>query len=168
MTKPKNGADVVSQVKDLIYRSAVLMDGEKFEAWLNDLCAPNFRYLITTYGHEIRREQEWFESNRDELVEMMNLMPMHNTDHSPLSRHVTVYTVDVEDGGKIASAVSSVVVYKNMLDGINSHLDSGETRLFAVGKYLDKISLEGDRPRLVERNVRLDTRRLDKGSHYPL
>lgn len=164
----KNGMDVVEAVRDLIYRSAILMDSQKTVDWLETLCTEDFQYLITTHSYEIRREQEWFEGQRDDLIETVNMLPHHNTDHSPLTRHVSVYTVDVDDGGKIAQAVSSVVVYQNMFDGINSHMDSGETRLFCMGKYLDEVSLEDDRPRLRKRNVRIDTRRLDKGTHFLL
>lgn len=163
-----NGTDRLVAIRDLIYRSAVLMDGQKVMEWLETLCAPDFQYLITTYSHEIRREQEWFEGRRDALIELVKMMPLHNTDHSPFTRHVSVYTVDLDEAQGAAEAVSSVVVYQNMFDGINSHIDSGESRLFCVGKYLDKVTFEGDRPLLLERNVRLDTRRMDKGSHYLL
>jgi methanesulfonate monooxygenase small subunit len=163
-----NALDAANAVRDLIYRSAVLMDGDKVQEWLETLCSPSFEYMITAYSYEIRREQEWLHGERDDLIELVKMLPMHNTDHSPLSRHVTVYTVDLAEGGKTADAVSSVAIYRNMFDGINSHLDAGETRLFCVGKYLDKVSLDGDGPLLLRRNVRLNTRRLDKGSHYLL
>ena len=164
----KNGADQASSVRDLIYRSAMMMDGQQVTEWLEGLCTPDFEYRITAYSHEIRREQEWFHGLRDELIDVVKMMPYHNTDHSPFTRHVSVYTVDLDKSGKTADVVSSVVVYQNMFDGINSHFDSGETRLFCSGKYYDRVSLEGDQPRLLQRNVRLDTRRLDKGSHFLL
>ena len=47
-------------------------------------------------------------------------------------------------------------------------VDAGDTRLFLVGKYLDKFRIDGDTAKFVEREVRLDTRRLDKGSHWPI
>ena len=53
-----------------------------------------------------------------------------------------------------------------MLDGINSHIDAGENRLFMVGRYNDKFILENGTAKFLEREVRLETRRLDKGSHY--
>ncbi len=55
-----------------------------------------------------------------------------------------------------------------MLDGVNSHIDAGESHLFLVGKYLDKLKIENGEAKFVEREVRLDTRRLDKGSHWPI
>ena len=53
-----------------------------------------------------------------------------------------------------------------MLDGINSHIDAGENRLFMVGRYNDKFVINDQNAMFVEREVRLETRRLDKGSHY--
>jgi methanesulfonate monooxygenase small subunit len=64
--------------------------------------------------------------------------------------------------------VSSVVVYQNLLDGINSHIDAGESRLFLVGKYLDTFTIDNGKPSFLSREVRLENRRLDKGSHWPI
>jgi methanesulfonate monooxygenase small subunit len=55
-----------------------------------------------------------------------------------------------------------------MLDGINSHLDAGDSQLFVIGKYYDRFRLGKGAPVFIERTVFLDTRRLDKGSHYPV
>ena len=55
-----------------------------------------------------------------------------------------------------------------MLDGTEAHLDSGQTHLFCIGKYHDRLDLTSERPLLRARNLRLDTRRLDRGSHAVL
>ena len=68
--------------------------------------------------------------------------------------------------GGDASSVTSVVVYQNMFDGINSHIDAGENRLFLIGKYIDKFKVDQQTAIFVEREVRLDTRSLSKGSHF--
>ena len=99
---------------------------------------------------------------------MTKLLPKHNTDHSPLRRHTTVYAVDLAEDAKSAKAVSSFVVYQNMLDGVNSHIDAGESRLFLIGKYYDEFKIEDGRAHFVKREVRIDNRRLDKGSHWPI
>ena len=110
----------------------------------------------------------YFSGDKKELTGLMEMLPKHNTDHSPLHRHTSVYTIDVSDDGKTAESVSSVVLYQNMLDGINSHLDSGESRLFAIGKYHDKFVIDGGEPKFVNRETKIENRRLDKGSHWPL
>ena len=68
----------------------------------------------------------------------------------------------------MARAVTSFACFKTMVDGINSHMDAGETQLFCVGKYFDRVRVGRSKPKLVERVVRMETLRLDKGSHYPV
>jgi methanesulfonate monooxygenase subunit beta len=162
-----NGTDLADLVRDTIYRATLLLDDQKWEQWL-DLCDDDFHYAIKSFSPEINRDMTYFQGTRKDLATMVKLLSKHNTDHSPLKRHATVYTVDICDGGKTASAISSLVVYQNMLDGISSHIDSGESRLFLVGRYIDLLKLDDGRARFIKREVRLDNRRLDKGSHWPI
>jgi len=61
--------------------------------------------------------------------------------------------------GKLA-ARSNFVVYRTMEDG--------EAELFATGKYLDRIVVEGGRPRFTERRVILDSRCIDVLLVFPI
>ncbi|MDA0306491.1 MAG: hypothetical protein O3B76_09450 [Proteobacteria bacterium] len=160
-----NGTQVTDAVKDSIYRSCLFLDDEKWGDFLG-LCDQSFNYAIKAYSPEISYDMTYFSGSRKEIESMMGMLPKHNTDHSSLKRHATVYTVDVEEDGDTATAVTSLVVYQNMYDGVNSHIDSGENNLFLIGKYIDKFKMDGATAKLVEREVRLDTRRLDKGTHY--
>ncbi len=160
-----NGTQVADAVRDTIYRSCLFLDDEKWSDFLG-LCDQSFKYAIKAYSPEISYDMTYFSGNWNELESLTDMLPKHNTDHSPLKRHATVYTVDVEEDGDTATAITSLVVYQNMYDGVNSHIDSGESHLFLIGKYIDKFKIDGDSAKLVEREVRLDTRRLDKGTHY--
>jgi methanesulfonate monooxygenase small subunit len=162
-----NGTNAVDAVKDTIYRTCLFLDDQKWKDWL-DLCDEGFEYSIKAFSPEIRRDMMYFSGGRKDLASMTEMLPKHNTDHSPLKRHVTVYAVDVDEKNKTATAVTSVVVYQTMLDGINSHIDAGESRLFLIGKYLDKFKLDGGKAKFVAREVRIENRRLDKGSHWPI
>jgi methanesulfonate monooxygenase small subunit len=162
-----NGTDVTGAVKDTIYKACVLLDRQKWNEWL-DLCAEDFRYSIKAYSPEIRYDMTYYTSDRKGLAAMVAMLPKHNSDHSPLKRHATVYSVDVDEDGKTATAETSLVVYQTLFDGINSHVDAGESRLFLVGNYVDRFRIDGGTPKFVEREVRLETRRLDKGSHWPI
>ncbi len=162
-----NGVNSVNAVKDVIYKASLMLDEERWQDWL-DLCDQGFQYAIKAYSPEIRYDMTYLDGSRQDLQTMTQLLPKHNTDHSPLSRHTVVYTVDVDDDAGTAQAISSVTVYQTLLDIINSHVDAGESRLFLVGKYYDKFKLHGDRVKFTERVVRLQTRRLDKGSHWPI
>ncbi len=154
-------------VRDSIYRSCMYKDDMKWEQWL-DLCDEDFEYSITAYSPEIRSDMIYLSGGREEMLGMMKMLPKHNSDHSSLKRHCSVYAVDIEEDGATATAVSSVVVYQTQLDGINSHVDAGESRVFLVGRYFDKFRITDGAAKFVEREVKLDTRKLDKGTHYPI
>ena len=157
----------IEKVKDTIYRSCLHLDDEQWEDWLG-LCDADFSYKITSYSPEIRQDMIYLAGNHEQLRSMTDMLPKHNTDHSPLKRHAVIYTVDVSKDNKSADAVTSVIIYQNMLDGVNSHIDSGETRLFCVGRYIDSLKIDVNGAKFISREVRLENRRLDKGSHWPL
>lgn len=162
-----NGVDAANAVRETIYRATLLLDDQKWEQWL-ELCDDSFHYAIKSFSPEINRDMIYLQGGRKDLATMVKLLPKHNTDHSPLKRHTVVYTVDVDEKAQTASAVSSFVVYQNLLDGVNSHIDAGESRLFLVGRYIDTLKLDNGQARFVKREVRLENRRLDKGSHWPI
>ena len=159
--------DPRSVVCDTIYQAALSLDDQKWDEFL-DLCSDDFNYAIKAFSPEINYDMTYLEHDRKGLKLLLDLLPKHNTDHSPLKRHTSVYTVKFSDDNSQAEAISSFVIYQNTLDGENSHLDAGESRLFLVGKYYDKLAIEDGKARFKERVVRLDNRRLDKGSHWPL
>ena len=122
-------------MKETIYKSCLRLDDEQWNEWL-DMCDKNFSYKITSYSPEIRRDMIYFSGNHSDLSTMCEMLPKHNTDHSPLKRHAVVYTVELSDDASSAEAVSSVIIYQTLLDGENSHIDAGETRLFVLGDIL--------------------------------
>lgn len=162
-----NGTEITNAVKDAIYKACLLLDDQKWGDWL-ELCDEDFQYAIKAFSPEIHYDMTYYSANREHLASMLDMLPKHNSDHSPFKRHATVYTVDVHDGGATATAVTSVVVYQNMLDGVNAHIDAGETRLFVAGKYIDTFRIDDGEAKFVDREVRLETRRLDKGTHWPI
>lgn len=159
--------DAPALVRDTIYRTTIMLDSQKWDDWL-PLCDDKFHYAIKSWSPEINRDMIYLQLDRNGLASMIKLLPKHNTDHSALTRHTSVYTVETADGGKSAKAVSSVIIYQTLLDGINSHVDAGESRLFLVGKYLDTFSIGDGGAKFLTREVRIENRRLDKGSHWPL
>ena len=158
---------MVERVKDTIYKACLLLDDEKWNEWL-ELCDDEFGYAIKAFSPEIQRDMTYLSGNRDELATLTEMLPKHNTDRSPLRRHCTVYSVELDEANNTATAITSLAVYQNMLDGVNSHVDAGETHLFLIGRYIDTLRIDGTEAKFLEREVRLDTRRLDKGSHWPI
>jgi methanesulfonate monooxygenase small subunit len=153
-----NGTVTTRQaIEELVYRSCLLLDEKNFKGYL-ELCDSEFRYTITTYSPEIRKEMVWLDHDKGAMQTLFTNLPRHNSDHSPLSRHATVYTVEQDESQ--ASVVSAVQIFRTTLDG-------GATELFAVGKYHDIVKLDGGSPKLLKRVVKLDTRMFGFGSHIP-
>ena len=157
------------RVIELIYDGCMAMNAEDWAGFLA-LCEPEgFRYRITNYSPEILRTQCWMDRDFKGLKSVLDLLPRHNTDHSPLTRHATVYKVREDTASGEVRAHTQLAIYRTELDGSNSHFDSGKTALWAIGRYEDRIRVNGDGvARLLERNVVLDTRQIDIGSHLPL
>jgi methanesulfonate monooxygenase small subunit len=145
-------------IEELIYRSCLALDTRDYKAFL-DLCEKEFRYTITTYSPEIKRDMVWLDHDRKGMETLFANLPKHNSDHSPITRHATVYTVDL-DSSKNASVVSALQVFRTQLDG-------GATELFAVGRFHDTVKLDGAGAKLARRVVRLETRQLGYGYHIP-
>ncbi len=156
-----------SLVRDTIYQASIFLDDQRWNEWLA-LCAENFTYEIKSWSPEINYDMTYLHASHKDLESLIRLLPKHNTDHSPLTRHTSVYTVEISSDGRTAYAISSVVIFQHLLDGTNSHIDSGESRLFLVGKYYDQLQLGDSSAKFLTREVRLMNRRLDKGSHWPI
>ena len=146
-------------ITELICNSCMALDDKQFSAYL-ELCDPAYRYKITAYSPEIRKDMTWLEHDRAGMQTLFTNLPKHNSDQSPLTRHVTVYTVKEDAAAQQAQVVSALQVFRTSLDG-------GATELFAVGKLHDLISLSGEAPKLLSREVRLQTRMLGFGYHIP-
>lgn len=154
-------------IRSTIYEASLALDECRWDDWLA-LCDDEFYYAIKAFSPEIHYDMTYLDGSREEMASMCELLPKHNTDHSPLSRHTVVYRAAVDEGGTSGSAVSSFAVYRTILDGMASHVEAGSSNLFLVGKYHDRFRIENGAAKFVERIVRLDTRRLDKGSHWPI
>lgn len=148
-----------SDIDQLIYQSCLLLDSKDFVGYLG-LCDPAFHYAITAYSPEIRKDMVWLEHDKEGMKTLFTNLPKHNSDQSPLSRHVTVYVVDDDEVRQQAKVTSVLQVFRTSLDG-------GATELFAVGKIYDTVSLGDGSPKLLDRNIRLDTRMFGFGYHIP-
>jgi len=153
MAKP----ELRQAIEELIYRSCLALDAREYKAFLA-MCENDFRYTIATYSPEIRRDMVWLDHDRKGMETLFGNLPKHNSDHSPLTRHATVYTVEID--GDVANVVSALQVFRTLLDG-------GATELFAVGRFHDTVKLDGADAKLARRLVKLETRLLGYGYHVP-
>lgn len=146
-------------IEELVYRSCVVLDERDFKAYLG-LCDEAFRYTINAYSPEIKKDMVWLDHDKPGMQLLFNNLPRHISDHSPLTRHAIVYTVEPAEEQGFANVLSALQVFKTSLDG-------GATELFAIGRYLDVVKLDGESPRLLTRVVRLQTRQFGFGYHIP-
>jgi methanesulfonate monooxygenase small subunit len=146
-------------IEELVYRSCLALDEKNFKAYL-DLCDADYRYSITAHSPEIRKEMIWLDHDKAGMQLLFTNLPRHNSDHSPLTPHVTVYTVDFDASQQQATVISALQVFRTTLDG-------GVTELFAVGRYVDAVKLSESAPKLLKRVVKLDTRQFGFGYHIP-
>ncbi|HMJ54020.1 MAG TPA: nuclear transport factor 2 family protein [Polyangiaceae bacterium] len=163
MSSVPKRSELRAAVEDVLYASAVHLDSQKFESWLQ-LTAPEFRYRITSYSHDLRKDMTWLDHDRAGLTALLAILPKHHVNGAQWLRQTVLYTLD-DDGPDAVRAVSSLAVFQTVLDVGDAHVDGGSSRLFAAGHYQDRLRLEGGRFLLSDRNVRLDTRQLGIGSH---
>jgi len=144
-------------IEELVYKSCMLLDAKDFAGYL-ELCDDQFHYTVSAYSPEIRKEMVWLDHDKGGMKLLFDNLPKHNSDHSPLHRHATVYTVEADAAQ--AHVISALQIYRTTLDG-------GATELFAVGKYHDTVKLDGPGPRLLARRLKMDTRMFGFGYHIP-
>ena len=146
------------EITELIYKSFLALDDLKFAEFL-DLCAPEFNYKITAYSPEIRKEMIWLEESRVSLNQLFVNLPKHNSDHSRLSRLGNVYLIS-KTAPHEWNAITFLQVFRTTLDG-------GATELFAVGKIYDKITETNTEFKILDREIKLETRMFGFGHHIP-
>ena len=112
--KDNSMLDLERKIEKTIYKATLALDENNWSAWF-ELCDETFTYAITSFSPEINKKMTYFSGDKKELIGLMDMLPKHNTDHSPLHRHTSVYSIDISDDGKSATAVSSVTIYQNML-----------------------------------------------------
>jgi len=145
-------------VRDLINRSCLLLDEERFQEYL-DLYVDDFRYRVTAFSHELRKEMVWLDLGRTDLKDMFEMLPEHVKPAGTFARHVNICAIQQNGGADLLEAVSTLAIY--FTD------QQGQTRILGIGRYKDSIDVSANEPRLREREVRLDTRALGAGSLIP-
>jgi len=152
-------ADLIAKeaIRTLIQETAVLLDREAFDGWI-DLFAEDSEYELVTYGPEIKSRMTWWKAKRDDLKRVLDEVPEHVRD-TGLRRHlVTPLSITISDTS--ATAESHFVVVRTD--------PGGNSDVFATGRYEDELVGEGGRWRYANHRCVLDTRMLGTGTHVPL
>jgi len=149
------------KVQDLNARYVHAIDADRLEEW-PDFFAEDGRYRVTTVENVERGLplSLIYATSRAMMRDRINSLRNANVYESQRYRHaVGAALIEPADGG-IVRAVTNFLVARIM--------HTGETTLFATGRYEDRIALAADRPHFVEKTVILDSRQIDTLLAIPL
>jgi len=148
-------------IQELLSAYADCIDEDRLKEW-PEFFVEDCRYLITDReSHEAGlRHGVIYCASKGMLVDRVTSLRRVLMFEAHRYRHVTGPTriLGVTDG--IAEARTNFIAVRIM--------HSGETSLFATGRYLDRIDVSGDRFRFVERLVVLDSQKIDTLLVIPL
>jgi 3-phenylpropionate/cinnamic acid dioxygenase small subunit len=143
--------------RELVQRTAMLLDDEKFDAWV-DLFDAQGTYELSAYSTEIRRWMTWQLSDRDALKKMLEDVDEHVRDPARRRHIVGIPLVDLGgDHGRVRSHFS---LFRTSPEGQSS--------LYMVGCYDDRIVKRSGSWLYAAHKVIVDTRMLDSFTHTPV
>lgn len=162
MTKQKPvDQETRSQIQDFLVRAAHLIDDDRLEEWPGLFSADALYEITTRENLELNRpigiircEGQGMLKDRVVAMRTANIFEAHTYCHLIGQPEITA------QGGRRYAARSNFLVHRTMY--------TGATELFALGKYVDLISLEGAEPVFLQRQVVLDPRSLDTLLVIPL
>ena len=143
--------------RELIQRSAMLLDAEDFEAWVK-LFDDGGIYELTAYSTEIRRWMTWQSSDRATLDKMLKEVGEHVRDTAQ-RRHIVGMPL-VEISGIQGHVQSTFSLFRTLPDGQSS--------LYMIGQYDDHIIKRSGVWLYAMHKVIVDTRMLDSFTHIPI
>jgi 3-phenylpropionate/cinnamic acid dioxygenase small subunit len=144
------------EIEHLLARYAHCLDEERLEEW-PDFFVEAGRYKITT-AENFERDLPLpvlYADSRAMLRDRVSALRHANVYEAQRYRHLVSATLVERIDADTVRAVSNFAVVRIM--------HSGESMLFASGRYFDRIRLAGERvpPRFEERIVVLDSRQID-------
>lgn len=148
----------IEAIRDLVQRTAVLLDAEDFTAWLA-LFDGAGSYELAAYSTEIRRWMTWQLSDVDTLARMLGEVAEHVRDPARRRHVVGMPVVDLE-GGDQARATAHFSLFRTSPEGQSS--------LYMVGCYEDRLVRRAEGWRYSRHKVIVDTRMLDSFTHIPV
>jgi 3-phenylpropionate/cinnamic acid dioxygenase small subunit len=149
------------QIQDLNARYVQAIDDNKLEAW-PDFFTEHGRYRVTT-AENFERGLPLamiYATSRAMLRDRVRSLRDANVYEAQRYRHIVGAPLIVEGEGGAAQAQTSFIIARIM--------HTGETALFATGRYEDRIVLDGGEARFAEKIVILDSRLIDTLLAIPL
>jgi 3-phenylpropionate/cinnamic acid dioxygenase small subunit len=153
--------ELTLRVQDLNARYVEAIDDNKLEAW-PDFFIEQGRYRVTT-AENVERGLPLsmiYATSRAMLRDRVRSLRDANVYEAQRYRHVLGMPLVAASEGGTVEAQSSFLVARIM--------HTGETHLFATGRYRDRIVLEDGTARFAEKTVILDSRLIDTLLAIPL
>ena len=150
------------KVQDLNARYVHAIDEDRLEQW-PEFFADDGRYRITTVENVERGLplSLMYATSRAMMRDRINSLRNANVYESQRYRHAVGAPLIEPGADGIVHAVTNFLVARIM--------HTGETTLFATGRYEDRIALPVEaRPRFLEKTVILDSRQIDTLLAIPL
>ena len=147
----------IGAIFELVQRTAMLLDEENFEAWV-ELFEAQGSYELSAYSTEIRQWMTWQLSDRDTLAKMLKSVDEHVRD--PAQRRHVVGIPLVRMDGDSAQITSHFSLFRTSPEGQSS--------LFMVGRYQDQVVKRSGVWLYINHKVVSDTRMLDSFTHVPV
>ncbi len=146
-------------VEEFIGNTCELLDQEQFSQFLSE-CTEEFSYRVSTHSPDLGKDMVWLDHDRNGFESMIRMLPEHVRIDASLSRHAIVASMTRIDASS-AAVRTKLSVFQTDLNGTSSVL--------AIGTYRDVVDIsEPEKPKLKQRELRLDTRELGPGVHVPL
>jgi 3-phenylpropionate/cinnamic acid dioxygenase small subunit len=149
------------QIQDLNARYVQAIDDNKLEAW-PDFFTEHGRYRVTT-AENFERDLPLamiYATSRAMLRDRVRSLRDANVYEAQRYRHIVGSPLIAPGKDGAVQAQTSFIVARIM--------HTGETALFATGRYHDRIVLDGDEARFAEKVVILDSRLIDTLLAIPL
>ena len=136
-------------VNDLLADAVNLLDHDKLESWV-DCFAENAVYRILSRENTERQlPLPLFQcENKNMIRDRILSLRKANVTNLHRDRHVAGPAKLTSDSGDVVTAESSYALYQSTFEGMS--------RLFSVGAYRDRISIEQGKALFVERTVIVD------------
>ena len=149
------------RVQDLNARYVQAIDDDRLEAW-PDFFLDDGRYLVTTAENHARGLPLGmiYATSRAMLRDRVRSLRDANVYEAQRYRHVIGVPIIEPGEGGLVNAQTNFIVARVM--------HSGETMLFATGRYLDRIALVDGEAKFAEKTVLLDSRQIDTLLAIPL
>ncbi len=148
-------------VENLLARYVHALDDDRLEEW-PDFFVEHGRYRITT-AENLERNLPLpiiYADSRAMLRDRVSALRHANIYEAQRYRHAVSSTLVERLDARTARAASNFQVVRIM--------HTGESVLFASGRYLDRIRVDGEHPQFEEKTVVLDSRGVDTLLAIPL